>query len=164
MPVGLPHGNYRQLAREEQQPIQYQLDLLEAEGYHPILSECIFTGQPLDWEAPFYSFSPQLGGMAASELRRKHQAETVGLDGLNNDEWVNVSTRTLRLLLNPHDPQWTALQFCKAQKFLRYYFQKVVEMSMHAYDLVLSLLETPLPEQTRPEQHTTLPAVPPLQE
>jgi DNA repair protein RecO (recombination protein O) len=142
--------------------IQYQLDLLEAEGYHPILSECIFTGQPLDWQAPFYSFSPQLGGVATSELRRKHQAETSAMGSLNNDEWVNISTSTLRLLQNPHDPQWTALQFCKAQKFLRYYFQKVVEKSMHAYDLVLNLLETPLPEQTRAEPHPLLPDVPPL--
>lgn len=117
--------------------IEYQMALLQAEGYHPVLTECIFTGKPLDWNAMFYSFSAQLGGVATSEMKRKYQAETGGF----SEEWVNVSTSTLKLLQNPYASGWTVAHFHKAQKFLRYYFQKVVEKSMHAYDLVFNLLE-----------------------
>lgn len=133
--------------------IEYQMDLLQAEGYHPVLSECIFTGQPLDWSAMFYSFSAQLGGVATSQMKRRHQAETGGF----SEEWVNVSTSTLKLLQNPGDPAWTVAHFYKAQKFLRYYFQKVVEKSMHAYDLVFNLLEMSV---ASPEEGIDLPDAP----
>ncbi len=116
--------------------IEYQLALLQAEGYQPVLTECIFTQQPLDWQAMFYCFSAQLGGVTTSDLKRKHQREM----GDQGEEWVNVSTSTLRLLQDPYHPGWTTAHFQKAQKFLRYYFQRVVEKSMHAYDLVFTLL------------------------
>lgn len=117
--------------------IEFQMDLLQAEGYHPVLNACIFTDQPLDWTLPFYAFSAQLGGVTTSEMKRRQNAESRG----GTEEWVNVSTSTLRLLQNPHHPGWTPAHFYKAQKFLRYYFQKVVDKSMHAYDLVFNLLE-----------------------
>lgn len=120
--------------------IEYQLALLQAEGYHPILNECIFTGKPLDWQAPFYSFSAALGGVTPPSMKRMHQKETGGY----SEAWVNVSTSTLKLLQNPYGEGWTTAHFYKAQKFLCYYFQKVVEKSMNAYDLVFNLLEMSL--------------------
>ncbi|WP_373532798.1 DNA repair protein RecO [Vampirovibrio sp.] len=137
----------------------FQMDLLQAEGYHPVLNACIFTDQPLDWDAPFYSFSAQLGGVTTSELKRRYQSEAAGTaetGGVRQEEWVNVSTTTLKLLQNPHHPGWTTAHFYKAQKFVRYYFQKVVEKNLNAYDLVLNLLEMSLaaapPEPGLPEE------------
>jgi DNA repair protein RecO (recombination protein O) len=130
--------------------IEYQMALLQAEGYHPVLNECIFTGKSLDWQAMFYSFSAQLGGVATSSMKRMHQKETGGY----SEEWVNVSTSTLKLLQDPYDTGWTVAHFHKAQKFLRYYFQKVVEKSMNAYDLVFNLLEMSL---SSPDEGIDLP-------
>lgn len=121
--------------------IEYQLALLHAEGYHPILDTCIFSGQALEPDATFYCFSAQLGGVTNPAGKRAYQMETNSF----SEEWVNVSASTLRLLQSPYDPAWEQGHFLKAQKFLRYYFQRVVEKTMHSYDMIFTLLQMPEP-------------------
>jgi DNA repair protein RecO (recombination protein O) len=117
--------------------IEFQLAILEAAGYNPVLNECIFSNQPLDASALYYCFSAQLGGVTSPERKKKHQIET----GSFSEQWVNVSTSTLRALLNPYRQEWNTNQLYKAQKFLQYYFKQVFEKQLHAYDLVFNLLE-----------------------
>ena len=123
--------------------IQYQMTLLHAEGYYPVLNECIFTGAPLDAHARFYCFSAQFGGLPTPDEKNRHLTQTGGF----GEQWVNVSASTARLLQHPMQAQWEATQLNKAQKFLQYYFHHTFEKSMHAYDLVFNLIapQTALP-------------------
>jgi DNA repair protein RecO (recombination protein O) len=121
--------------------LEFQLTLLHAAGFHPVLNECIFTQQPLDLEALYYCFSPQLGGVTTSEQKRRHLVETKEF----GEQWINVSTSTLKILENPYLLDWNSNQFYKAQKFLQYYFKQVFEKQFHSYDLVFNLLEMTLP-------------------
>jgi DNA repair protein RecO (recombination protein O) len=118
--------------------IEFQLAVLHAAGYHPVLNACIFSNQPLKPDALYYCFSAQLGGVTTPEHKKKHQIETAG--GFS-EHWVNVSTSTLRVLSNPYQPDWSIGQFYKAQKFLQYYFKQTFDKQFHAYNLVFNLLE-----------------------
>lgn len=117
--------------------LEFQLAMLHAAGFHPVLTECIFTNQPLDQEALYYCFSAQLGGVTMPDQKRRHMIDTGGF----GEHWVNVSASTLKVLGNPYQPEWTMGQLLKAQKFLQYYFKQVFEKQFHAYDLVFNLLE-----------------------
>lgn len=117
--------------------LAFQRNLLQAVGVHPVLNACIFSGEPLDPEALYYCFSPELGGLTSPERRRTHRA---GQDG-GGTEWVNVSARTISVLERPRDAAWTDSQRIKAQKFLRYYFQKVLEKDVRAYYLLFNIFE-----------------------
>lgn len=117
--------------------LEFQLALLRAAGFHPVLDACILSGQRLDSTAVYYCFSASLGGVTSPELRKHYvtQHQDAGM------EWVNVSTSTLLLLKNPHHADWTAGALLKAQKFLNYYFKKVFEKDMRAYRFIFTLLE-----------------------
>lgn len=121
--------------------LDYQLAFLEAAGFHPNLTECIFTGETLQLAgagaAVYYCFSPDLGGVTSPERKKAHQQQT-GSFGM---PWVNISVSTLGVLAQPHHPQWQAGQLLKAQKFLQYYLKQVFEKKLHSYDLVFNLLE-----------------------
>jgi DNA repair protein RecO (recombination protein O) len=117
--------------------IEFQLALLQAAGFHPVLDTCIFTGLPLDPDAVYYCFSPNLGGLTVPDRRKAYQMET----GSDAAEWVNLSASTLAVLVQPHQPEWNAGQLAKAQKFLRYYFVRVFEKELHAYHLIFNILE-----------------------
>lgn len=117
--------------------IRYQLQWLESAGYNPVLNACIFTGEPLDESALYYCFSAALGGITMPARKRREQEAHPS----QATEWVNVSTSTLRLLTDPM-AGWDAGQLLKAQKFLRYYFGRVFERNLKAYELLLNLLET----------------------
>ncbi len=121
---------------------RFQLQLLETAGYHPQLDRCIFSGEALDWQAPFYCFSPQLGGVTPSETRKSQPY------GSHGARWVNVSASTLRALSAPHAVDWSGVSLLKTQKFLRYYFQEVFERELHACDLLHRLLAAHEPAQT----------------
>lgn len=118
---------------------RFQLQLLESAGYHPQLDRCIFSDQPLDWQEPFYCFSPQLGGVTLSETRKSQP------HGSHGARWVNVSASTLAALAAPRTADWQAVNLLKTQKFLRYYFREVFEKELHAYELVFQLLEPAAP-------------------
>lgn len=117
--------------------IEFQLAILHAAGYHPVLNQCIFSNQTLDPDALYYCFSAQLGGVTTPAQKKKHQIETNSF----SEQWVNVSTNTLRALSNPYRSDWNINQLYKAQKFLQYYFKQTFEKHLHAYDLVFNLLE-----------------------
>lgn len=117
--------------------LEFQLAMLHAAGFHPVLNECIFTNLPLDANALYYCFSAQLGGVTMPDQKRKHMIDTGGF----GEHWVNVSASTLKVLANPYHPEWSDIQRLKAQKFLQYYFKQVFEKQFHAYDLVFNLLE-----------------------
>lgn len=121
--------------------IHYQRQLLEAEGYQPILNQCIFTQAPLEEQAVYYCFSPQLGGVTTPKEKQRYQQQNNQVGG-GHETWVNISTSTLRLLANPFDSHWQPSHFLKAQKFLQFYLHQIMERSMHANTLVLNLLET----------------------
>lgn len=124
--------------------IEFQLAILQAAGYHPVLNSCIFTSQPLDPVALYYCFSAQLGGVTTPAQKKKHQIETSSF----SEQWVNVSTSTLRALINPYRPDWSISQLYKAQKFLQYYFKQTFEKHLNAYDLVFNLLEMTIASTT----------------
>jgi DNA repair protein RecO (recombination protein O) len=128
-----------QAAEAEVTPLalQYQLRWLESAGYHPVLDACVFTGEALDESALYYCFSAALGGITTPAQKRREQEAHLA----QASEWVNVSTKTLRLLAHPM-AGWEVEQLLKAQKFLRYYFGQVFERNLRAYELVLNLLET----------------------
>lgn len=121
--------------------LEFQMALLHAAGFHPVLTQCIFTHQPLDPAALYYCFSSQFGGVTMPEQKRRHMIETGGF----GEQWVNVSASTLRILDNPYLPDWQVNQLYKAQKFLQYYFKQVFEKQFHSYDLVFNLLEMTSP-------------------
>jgi DNA repair protein RecO (recombination protein O) len=116
--------------------LRYQMRWLESAGYHPVLNACLFTGEPLDESALYYCFSPTLGGVTTPARKRREQ-EAHPAQGAG---WVNVTTKTLRLLADPF-AGWEGEQLLKAQKFLRYYFGQVFERNLRAYELVMNLLE-----------------------
>jgi DNA repair protein RecO (recombination protein O) len=126
--------------------IEFQLAMLHGAGFHPVLNECIFTNSSLDAEAIYYCFSAQLGGVTTPAEKRKHLIETGSL----GEQWVNISTTSLRVLNNPHHTDWELGALYKAQKFLQYYFKQVFEKPLHAYDLVFNLMEMDMPD-TAPE-------------
>jgi DNA repair protein RecO (recombination protein O) len=122
--------------------LEFQLAMLHGAGFQPVLNECIFTGTALDPEAVYYCFSAQLGGVTTPPQKRKHLMETGG----QAEQWVNISTTTLRVLNNPHHPEWRMDALYKAQKFLQYYFKQVFEKPLHTYDLIFQLMETATPQ------------------
>lgn len=124
--------------------IEFQLAMLQGAGFHPVLNECIFTNSSLDPGAVYYCFSAQLGGVTTPSQKRKHLIESGGY----GEQWVNISTTSLRVLNNPHHPDWELNALYKAQKFLQYYFKQVFERPLHAYDLVFKLMEMSMPETT----------------
>lgn len=127
--------------------IEFQIAMLHAAGYHPVLTECILTGEPLDMSEIYYCFSPELGGITTPERKRKHQMQTGGF-GI---QWVNVTTTTLKVVSDPHKGTWNTGQLLKAQKFLQYYFKHLFEKNLHAYDLVFNLLEMSAATEDEPE-------------
>jgi len=131
--------------------IEFQLAMLDAAGFHPVLNRCIFTDGLLDPTAVYYCFSAQLGGVTTPQEKRKHLIQTGGL----GEQWVNVSTTSLRVLNNPHHAAWESSAFYKAQKFLEYYFKQVFEKPIHAYSLVFNLMEMALPETTLENREAT---------
>lgn len=126
--------------------IEFQLAMLEGAGFHPVLNRCLFTDEALDPNAIYYCFSPQLGGVTSPQEKRKHLVQ----GGSQGEQWVNISTTSLRVLNNPHHDGWEPNALYKAQKFLQYYFKQVFEKPIHAYDLVFNLMEMSMPG-TSPE-------------
>lgn len=131
--------------------LEFQLAMLAEAGFHPVLNRCIFTDGPLDPTAVYYCFSAQLGGVTTPAEKRKHLIQTGG----EGEQWVNISTTSLRVLNNPHHPDWEANALHKAQKFLQYYFRQVFEKPIHAYDLVFNLMEMALPETSLESREAT---------
>lgn len=129
--------------------IDFQLALLQAEGYQPVLNRCIFSEIPLnldDSDALYFCFSAQLGGITSPSRKKQHMMASTEENGGFNEQWVNVSATTLRLLTDPYNLEWQIPQFYKAQKFLHYYFRQIFEKNLHAFDMVFNLLEMPLTE------------------
>ena len=119
----------------------FQRAWLEMAGFHPVLDSCIITGDGLDPTAMYYCFSSELGGLTSPETRRQWRMGASQQE--NAMEWVNVSATTIALLDCPRDSSWTDTQRGKAQKFLRYYFAKVLEKDIQAYEFLFQLLELP---------------------
>ena len=122
--------------------IEFQLAMLQGAGIHPVLNACVLTDAPLDPTAVYYCFCAQLGGVTTPAEKRKHLITTGGY----GEQWVNVSTTSLRVLNNPHQPGWELSALYKAQKFLQYYLKQVLEKPLRAYDLVFQLMEMAQPE------------------
>jgi DNA repair protein RecO len=131
--------------------LEFQLAMLEEAGFHPVLNRCIFTEGALDPTAVYYCFSAQLGGVTTPAEKRKHLIQTGG----EGEQWVNISTTSLRVLNNPHHPDWEPNALYKAQKFLQYYFKQVFEKPIHAYNLVFNLMEMALPETSIENREAT---------
>ena len=131
--------------------LEFQLAMLEGAGFHPVLNRCIFTDTVLDSTAVYYCFSSQFGGVTTPAEKRKHLIQTGG----EGEQWVNISTTSLRVLNNPHHPDWEPNAIYKAQKFLQYYFKQVFEKPIHAYDLIFNLMEMVMPETTLENREAT---------
>ncbi|MEM0950604.1 MAG: DNA repair protein RecO [Cyanobacteria bacterium P01_H01_bin.74] len=132
--------------------LQFQLALLQVSGTKPDFSQCILTHQPFDQFYPYYCFSPQLGGITTAEQKKQFQKKNNKPDAEHSKaspwiQWVYVSNKTCALFLpQSKEVQETnhtldAKAILKAQRFLQFYYQTVVEKPIQAYDLILSLLE-----------------------
>jgi DNA repair protein RecO (recombination protein O) len=119
----------------------FQRAWLDVAGFHPVLDVCILSGERLDPEALYYCFSAELGGLSMPQTRQQWRVGATRQE--NSLEWVNVSATTIALLDCPRDPRWTDAQRGKAQKFLRYYFAKVLEKDIQAYHFLFQLLDLP---------------------
>lgn len=116
--------------------VQFQVQLLEAAGFHPSLTQCVITDEPIDTNQSFYPFSAELGGITTSLEARNQYAHL---------SWVNVSTSTLVALSDALSSKpltaWPAeVQALKVQKFLKFYFTQKLEHPIKAYDFLLSLI------------------------
>lgn len=121
--------------------LAFQSALLEILGTHPVFDACIFTREPLDPNALYYCFSPELGGLTSPETRR-NQLNLQPHRDTQSLEWVNVSAKTIALLASPNEAHWDEKQRIKAQKFLRYYLKKVLDKDVHAFRLIFNIFET----------------------
>ncbi|MBK8190909.1 MAG: DNA repair protein RecO [Vampirovibrionales bacterium] len=117
---------------------QSLLHLLSLSGYAPALDYCVVSGEPLDWQASFYAFSPELGGVLSPDAARR---ETGG-------SRVNVSTATLRALSAPERADWQRVDATRALGFLRYYLTYRLERPLRAFTFLLSLTSAPTPAST----------------
>lgn len=116
---------------------RFQVELMNIAGYQPNLAECMFTGEAVRAEEPYYCFSAQLGGIVQKAFMSHYPAAS----------WVPVSTSTLRTLDDPaNETLWQAANPLKVQKFLRYYYTQVFERPAKAYEFLFSLFE----EETEP--------------
>jgi DNA repair protein RecO (recombination protein O) len=119
--------------------IRFQLEWLDIAGFHPILDQCILSGEFLQEDAVYYCFSSSMGGLANLQTRNQWRALHPSQD--KGVEWVNVSAKTIELLKNPFNEAWSDAQCIKAQKFLQYYLLKVLEKKIPAYDFLFQLIE-----------------------
>ncbi len=108
----------------------YQLRLLNAAGYAPVLDRCIASDAPMRFDRPHYPFSPEQGGVVLERNR----------EWIGDTTLVNVSVETLRVLCNPLAEDWAEASSLKVYRFLQYYFSHKLERRIKAYDFVLELL------------------------
>jgi DNA repair protein RecO (recombination protein O) len=113
----------------------FQMELLNAAGYRPVLSDCVSCGDELDMADPWYAFSRNQGGVLCADCR--HQTPDASV--------VKVSTSTLKNLSEPPEcfiaETWTHKHRLKIQKFLQFYLSHQLEKQVRSYDFVLQLLE-----------------------
>ena len=137
---GLLETSLRQLeetpeALTSYQATAFQVSLLSITGFMPMLSHCQVSDEPVRDEVPYYAFSAEHGGIVLPE-HRQH---------ITGASWVNVSTPTLQALLacvEGDTAVFLQADALKVQKFLAWYYQRLLEKPVKACNFVYQLLET----------------------
>jgi len=113
----------------------FQMALLEINGVRPLLGRCLFSDEAISDNTPYYAFSAEQGGIVLPEYRHHYPGVS----------WVNVSTPTLRALDSCDtaldEALWQTVDLPKTQKFLAYYYQRLLEKPVKAYGFIGQLLE-----------------------